>query len=532
MQKLIELYRQWKGAEPANVQQLPGSGSNRTYFRLTDADGHSVIGVVGTSRDEDHAFIYLTRHFNRRKLPVPQILAASDDQLRYLQTDLGSISLFDAVKGGREAGGRYTLKEQELLRLTIRELPNIQIRGARGLDFSNCYPQAEFDQDSVLFDLNYFKYCFLKATELDFHELKLEADFRLFAKDLTTDEYLAGGELHETTVASFLYRDFQARNVMLVPQRQKGVGEIAYQPYFIDYQGGRKGPYYYDLASFLWQASARYPHKLRRELVYEYYNSLKNYTEVPPARHFVNRLSLFVLFRTLQVLGAYGFRGYFEQKKHFIESIPPAIQNLRELLDSSSTFHYPYLMDLLRRLTELPQFQYIEATASRADGYKTTDLNPYKAHPQDGPATFSRYDAQGPLVVKVFSFSYREGIPEDESGNGGGYVFDCRSTHNPGRYEPYKKLTGLDEPVIRFLEDDGEILTFLDSVYKLADAHVRRYIQRGFTSLMFCFGCTGGQHRSVYSAQHLAEHIHEKFGVEVRICHREQGISQTLNARQ
>ena len=532
MQKLIELYRQWKGAEPANVQQLPGSGSNRTYFRLTDADGHSVIGVVGTSRDEDHAFIYLTRHFNRRKLPVPQILAASDDQLRYLQTDLGSISLFDAVKGGREAGGRYTLKEQELLRRTIRELPNIQIRGARGLDFSNCYPQAEFDQNSVLFDLNYFKYCFLKATELDFHELKLEADFRLFAKDLTTDEYLAGGELHETTVASFLYRDFQARNVMLVPQRQKGAGEIAYQPYFIDYQGGRKGPYYYDLASFLWQASARYPHKLRRELVYEYYNSLKNYTEVPPARHFVNRLSLFVLFRTLQVLGAYGFRGYFEQKKHFIESIPPAIQNLRELLDSSSTFHYPYLMDLLRRLTELPQFQYIEATASRADGYKTTDLNPYKAHPQDGPATFSRYDAQGPLVVKVFSFSYREGIPEDESGNGGGYVFDCRSTHNPGRYEPYKKLTGLDEPVIRFLEDDGEILTFLDSVYKLADAHVRRYIQRGFTSLMFCFGCTGGQHRSVYSAQHLAEHIHEKFGVEVRICHREQGISQTLNARQ
>ena len=528
MQKLIELYIQWKGAEPANVQQLPGSGSNRTYFRLTDTDGHTVIGVIGTSRDEDHAFIYLTQHFNKRKLPVPQILAASDDQLRYIQTDLGSISLFDAVKGGREAGGRYTLKEQELLRRTIRELPNIQIRGARGLDFSNCYPQAEFDQDSVLFDLNYFKYCFLKATELDFHELKLEADFRLFAKDLTTDEYLAGGELHSTTVSSFLYRDFQARNVMLVPLLQEGLGEVTYQPYFIDYQGGRKGPYYYDLASFLWQASARYPHKLRRELVYEYYNSLKNYTEVPPVRHFVNRLSLFVLFRTLQVLGAYGFRGYFEQKKHFVESIPPAIQNLRELLASSSPFHYPYLMDLLRRLTELPQFQFVEATASRADGYKTTDLNPYKAHPQDGPATFSKYDAQGPLVVRVFSFSFREGIPEDESGNGGGYVFDCRSTHNPGRYEPYKKLTGLDEPVIRFLEDDGEILTFLDSVYKLADAHVRRYIQRGFTSLMFCFGCTGGQHRSVYSAQHLAEHIHEKFGIEVRICHREQGITQTL----
>ena len=425
--------------------------------------------------------------------------------MRYLQTDLGSVSLFDTIRGGREAGGRYTLKEQELLKRTIRELPNIQIRGARGLDFSNCYPQAEFDVDSVLFDLNYFKYCFLKATELDFHELKLEADFRLLAKDLTNDTYAMGD--------CFLYRDFQARNVML---------DRDGNPWFIDYQGGRKGPYYYDLASFLWQASARYPHKLRRELVYEYYNSLKNYMEVPPARHFVNRLSLFVLFRTLQVLGAYGFRGYFEQKKHFIESIPPAIHNLRELLSSSTPFHYPCLMDVLKRLTELPQFQQIETVASRADGYKTTDLNPYKAHPQDGPATFSKYDAQGPLVVKVYSFSYRKGIPEDESGNGGGYVFDCRSTHNPGRYEPYKQLTGLDEPVIRFLEDDGEILTFLDSVYKLADAHVQRFLERGFTHLQFAFGCTGGQHRSVYCACALEKHLKEKFPqTVVSTLHRE-----------
>ncbi len=260
----------------------------------------------------------------------------------------------------------------------------------------------------------------------------------------------------------------------------------------------------------------------------EYYQSLKNYVEVPSVRHFVNRLSLFVLFRTLQVLGAYGFRGYFERKKHFIDSIPPAIQNLRELLELDC-FPYPYMVDMLRRLTELPQFARIEQPAlSRADGYRTAGSNVYEAHPQDGPATFSKYDGKGPLVVRVFSFSFRNGIPEDESGNGGGYVFDCRSTHNPGRYEPYKKLTGLDEPVIRFLEDDGEILAFLDSVYKLADAHVDRYIQRGFTDLMFSFGCTGGQHRSVYSAQHLAEHIHGKFGIEVRICHREQDIRFTL----
>lgn len=514
MHQLLKLYKQWSGQEPVQTEQLPVAGSNRVYYRLTAPDGTTVVGVIGTSRDENHAFVYLCRHFTKRQLPVPQLLAVSDDELRYLQTDLGSVSLFDAIRGGREAGGRYTLKEQELLRRTIRELPNIQMRGARGLDFSNCYPQAEFDVDSVLFDLNYFKYCFLKATELDFHELKLEADFRLLAKDLTAEKCEA-----------FLYRDFQARNVMLCQQPNAN----SQQPYFIDFQGGRRGPYYYDLASFLWQASAKYPYKLRRELVYEYYNALKQFTEVPTPHHFVARLSLFVLFRILQVLGAYGFRGYFERKQHFISSIPPAIQNLRELL-AVSDFPYPYLMSLLHRLTELPQFQQIETMASRADGYKTTDKNPYKPHPQDGPATFSKYDAQGPLVVKVYSFSYRKGIPEDESGNGGGYVFDCRSTHNPGRYEPYKQLTGLDEPVIRFLEDDGEILTFLDSVYKLADAHVRRYIQRGFTSLMFSFGCTGGQHRSVYSAQHLAEHIHRKFGIEVRICHREQNIQQTLKA--
>ena len=520
MHLLKELYKTWAGAEPAHIEQLPGAGSNRIYYRFTDAQGVSVIGVIGTSREENHAFIYLARHFEKRQLPVPHIHAVSEDEMRYLQSDLGNTSLYDAIKGGREAGGRYNLQEKELLMKAIRELPNMQIRGARGLDFSQCYPQAEMDVDSVLFDLNYFKYCFLKATGLDFHELKLEAVFRRFANDLVYDN--EDGNIPESSSCCFLYRDFQARNIMLDEEGN---------PYFIDFQGGRRGPFYYDLASFLWQASAKYPDKLRRQLIYEYYNSLKNYTEVPNERHFVNRLSLFVLFRTLQVLGAYGFRGYFERKQHFIDSIPPAMDNLRSLLKHPEAFPYPYLLEILTKLTELPQFAPAKEEVSvRADGYKTTDKNVYEANPQDGPATFSKYDGKGPLVVKVFSFSFHKGIPEDDSGNGGGYVFDCRSTHNPGRYEPYKKLTGLDEPVIRFLEDDGEILTFLDSVYKLADAHVARYIQRGFTSLMFSFGCTGGQHRSVYSAQHLAEHIHKKFGVEVHITHREQKISAVLKA--
>ena len=507
MEALLDLYHHWCGNQPAQCHRLPGAGSNRVYYRLSADDGSSVIGCIGTSREENHAFIVLARHFAECSLPVPQVLAASDDELRYLQTDLGGTSLFDAISRGRQAGGCYNDEEQQLLEQTIRLLPRMQFVGGRGLDYSVCYPQPQFDRTNVMFDLNYFKYCFLKATGIDFHEMRLEEDFSRLADDLTADADNAD---------TFLYRDFQARNVMLAPT-----------PFFIDFQGGRRGPIYYDLASFLWQASARYPEQLRHRLIDIYYAEAQHFAALPPRQEFDRHLRLFVLFRLLQVLGAYGFRGYFERKQHFIDSIPPAIQNLRELLDTVS-FPYPHLTDVLRRLCQLPQLQQIEVTANRADGYKITDRNPYKAHPKDGPATFSKYDAQGPLVVKVYSFSYRKGIPEDESGNGGGYVFDCRSTHNPGRYEPYKQLTGLDEPVIRFLEDDGEILTFLDSVYKLADAHVRRYIQRGFTSLMFSFGCTGGQHRSVYSAQHLAEHLHRKFGIEVRIIHREQGITQTL----
>ena len=511
MQQLKELYRRWSGAEVSDVTLLAGAGSNRQYYRLNDNDGHTVIGVVGTSKEENQAFVYLSRHFAEKHLPVPQILAVADDSMRYLQTDLGGTSLFDAIRGGREKDGKYDAQELHLLEDVIRLLPRIQFLGAEGLDWSYCYPQPAFDEQNVMFDLNYFKYCFLKATGIDFHEMRLEEDFRRMAHDLTME-----------SANTFMYRDFQARNIMLCPRPST----FEPQPFLIDFQGGRRGPFYYDVASFLWQASARYPESLRQHLIDIYYEELGGYMAERPDRiEFDKHLNLFVLFRLLQVLGAYGFRGYFERKKHFIESIPPAIQNLRNLIFSPKSgedrgdlctgfFPYPYLMNILRQLVELPQF---------ATKDQTTCNN--------GPATVSKYDGKGPLVVRVFSFSYKKGIPEDETGNGGGYVFDCRSTHNPGRYEPYKKITGLDEPVIKFLEDDGEILTFLESVYKLADAHVERYMQRGFTSLMFSFGCTGGQHRSVYSAQHLAEHIHNKFGIEVRICHREQNITQTLKIK-
>ena len=488
MQGVIELYKEWRGVEPSRCERLAGAGSNRVYYRLTDTEGQTVIGCVGTSREENEAFIYLSRHFASKQLPVPQVLAVSSDHLRYLQTDLGGTSLFDAIRAGREAGGQYNAQERELLRRTIRELPRLQFVGHEGLDYSHCYPQPAFDREGIFFDLNYFKYCFLKATGIDFHEVRLEVDFHALANDLLAEPS-----------QSFLYRDFQARNVMIIED----------STFFIDFQGGRRGPFYYDLASFLWQASARYPDELRRELTDEYYAAAaQQYATLPPRDLFDRRLRLFVFFRTLQVLGAYGFRGYFERKQHFIDSIPPALDNLRQLL-ADGACPYPHLHEVLSTLT-----------AQRGS------QSPHCSFAVANSSLFTLHSSL--LVVRIFSFSYKKGIPEDESGHGGGYVFDCRSTHNPGRYEQYKTMTGLDEPVIRFLEDDGEILTFLESVYRLADAHVERYLERGFTSLMFSFGCTGGQHRSVYSAQHLAEHLNKKYGIEVRLCHREQGISQTL----
>lgn len=496
MKELTALYTTTFGTAPANVETLPKAGSNRQYIRLTATDGTSVIGVIGTDTAENHAFIYLARHFAERGLPVPTIYAVSDDESRYLQQDLGNRSLYSAVAAGRKAEGQYSPDEIELLHRTIRLLPHVQIEGAAGLDFNQLLAPVTFDQRAAKFDLHYFKYCFLKTTDVPVNEVALEDDFDRMADDLVT---CAEGH------TSFLYRDFQGRNVMLSADDE---------PFLIDFQGGQQGPIHYDVASFLWQASAKYPQRLREELIEDYMDELSGLMTFD-RETFREHLMLFVLFRLLQVLGAYGLRGYVERKQYFLDSIPHAIASLRRLLLEGIAAPYPTLDHALKQMVALPRFN-----------------TPVKPQPT---AEFLKAEAQRerkPLVVRVFSFSYKKGIPADESGNGGGYVFDCRSTHNPGRYEPYKKITGLDRPVIEFLEDDGEILTFLESVYKLADAHVARYMERGFTDLMFSFGCTGGQHRSVYSAQHVAEHLNEKFGIEVRIEHREQGIRQTLPARQ
>lgn len=471
-EQIKNLYRTYTGHEAEKVTELPSSGSNRRYFRLHGPQ--TLIGVSGTSIEENRAFIYMADHFRQKGLPVPEVYAQSDDQSFYLQEDLGDTLLFDAIEKGRKSSV-FDESEKMLLRQTITKLPEIQFMGSDGFDFSYCYPQEEFNQRSILWDLNYFKYCFLKATGMEFQENRLEDDFLKMSDVLLRNQS-----------ATFMYRDFQSRNVMI----RDG------QPWFIDFQGGRKGPVYYDVASFLWQAKAKYPEDLRQELLLDYIEALRKYMPVDE-KYFLSQLRHFVLFRTLQVLGAYGFRGYFEKKPHFIQSVPFAIENLRQLLKQDYP-EYPYLCGLLRELTELKQF--------------SDDLQ------------------RRTLEVKIVSFAYKKGIPNDPTGNGGGFVFDCRAINNPGKYERYNHFTGLDEPVIRFLEEDGEITVFLEHVYDLVDASVKRYLDRGFTNLMVCFGCTGGQHRSVYSAQHLAEHLHQKFGVKVSLTHREQNIEQLFKS--
>lgn len=462
--RLEDLYIQRYGVAPEKVERLTPAGSNRQYFRMKGVA--NVVGVIGTSIDENRAFVYLSNHFRALGLPVPEVYAMSSDFLMYLQEDLGDTSLFSLRN------------DMALLKATIERLPDFQFAGSVNLDYFKCYPVAEFDRQAIHWDLNYFKYCFLNTTHLSYREDLLEKEFNLMAERLSRNPQ-----------GTFMYRDFQSRNVMIKDGK----------PFFIDFQGGRRGPYEYDVVSFLWQAKAAFPKKVKDELIDVYIKAASKYIELDK-QEFKSNLREFVLLRTLQVLGAYGFRGRFERKSHFLQSIPYALANLESLLEEPFEI-YPYLTFVLRNMLEAEnkgQSEVIEKDKSD-------------------------------LTVTVTSFSYKKGIPTDSSGNGGGFVFDCRGMENPGRYAEYKAITGLDKPVIDFLESRGEIQSFLDNCYALVDPAVRCYDNRGFTSLMVNFGCTGGQHRSVYSAQHFAEHIKSKFPhVNVHLIHREQNIDTVL----
>ena len=471
MRELKDLYAGKYGCEPVSVVRLTGDGSNRVYYRLTGVV--SVIGVIGTSVEENRAFVALSKALGQAGVTAPAVVAVSDDEQCYLQEDLGDSALYASLSAARERG-RFDDKDIEMLCRVVSRLPRIQFETSKHFDFSLCYPTSDFNERTVMWDLNYFKYCFLKGVGIEFDESRLEDEFVLMADMLLSDNDNV-----------FLYRDFQSRNVMLKDA----------EPYFIDFQGGRRGPIYYDIASFIGQARAKYTEAAVDAMIEAYLDALAEYKSVERA-HFMRMLQLFRVFRLLQNLGAYGYRGLFERKKAFVESIPAALAQLLqqlELLDGE----FPYIRSLIAQIACLPMFV--------------------------------REEAKG-LTVDVISFSYKRGIPDDTSGNGGGFVFDCRAIHNPGRYEPYKKLTGMDAPVIEFLEKESNIAGFLEHAYALVDEMVDTYKRRGFTHIQVCCGCTGGQHRSVYSAEHIARHVADKFGVRVVVTHKMQGVHYVIEA--
>lgn len=464
---LSHLFQQWCGQQPTQIQPLPPAGSNRRYYRLKSQE-YSAIGTYGAELKENKAFVSFSRCFKAKGIAVPEILGVNDDQKVYLQEDLGDIALFDLLPKDKTDFSPKTIAWYEA---SVIQLAKLQVQGAKDLDYSLCYPAAQFDHQSIQWDLNYFKYYFLKLLDIPFDEQALENDFQVLAKYLL-----------QADADYFMFRDFQSRNIMI----HQG------KPFFIDYQGGRKGALQYDLASLLFQAKANLSHSLREVLLEKYLDAVEQMIAID-RKQFKTYYYGFVLIRCMQVLGAYGYRGLYERKPHFISSIPFALKNLRWLLKNINfKFETPELFAALEGVAAIKRF---DVDLSRG--------------------------AESPLTIYVSSFSYKFGMPEDKSGNGGGFVFDCRCLHNPGRYEPYKKITGLEKPVIDFLEAQSNIKAFFNNCCQVVDEAINNYIERGFASLMISFGCTGGQHRSVYSAERMKKYIEEKYGVKVVLRHLE-----------
>lgn len=442
-------------------------------YRLTGTGGETAIAVVGPDPEENRAFLSYSRDFRAIGLPVPRIYAADESAGVYLEEDLGSVTLFDALNRAREAEEEeFPASAVAIFRRVLEVLPRFQVAGGKVVDYSVAYPRAAFDRQSILWDLNYFKYHFLKLGHVVFNEERLERDF----KRLTA--FLLGAD-----TSHFLYRDFQSRNIML-----RG-GE----PWFIDYQGGRRGALQYDVASLLYDSKATVPPAVRELLLEHYLDALQEHLPTDRER-FLHHYRGYVLVRIMQAMGAYGYRGFFERKPQFLQSVPLAIRNLEHLLETG-------LLPI-----EVPELQ---AVFERVCASRTLRQTPVKA-------------SQG-LTVEVGSFSYRQGYPQDAGGHGGGFVFDCRALPNPGRYEQFAARSGLDAPVVKFLEDAPETRLFWKHVRVLVDHQVEAYRARGFTWLSVHFGCTGGQHRSVYFAVRLVEHLRQRFpDVHIRLVHREQ----------
>ena len=483
MQEMIdavsELYKAWAGKEPVQVDVLPQSGSDRRYFRLFGEDGNTVIATVGANIPENETFIYFANHFKGQDLNVPQVVAVNSDKTIYLQEDLGDVSLLNVLE---EKG--YTQETYQLFKESLHQLARLQIFGDDGLDYERCLTNKEFGKQAIMADLLYFKYYFLDALRKPYDKQQLIDDFEALSNYLTHTEY-----------KFFMFRDFQSRNILV---KEDG------STHFIDFQGGMKGAPQYDVASMIWQARANLPDEWKDSLLEDYMDSFDSFTEESVDRVvFRSQYNGYVLIRLLQVLGAYGFRGLFERKAQFLTSIPQALRNLRWFIEHNS-------LGIV-----VPEFRKVIGIC--VDEEVIEHFTPIQA----GEDT--------PLVVKICSFSYRKMIPVDNSGNGGGFVFDCRGIDNPGRHDQYKTIHGRDKPVMEYLERQTRMQDFLTSVFDIVDISVEEYIRRGFTNLSVNFGCTGGQHRSVYAADALARHLKNKFKVKVELCHVEQEAKNWTN---
>jgi aminoglycoside/choline kinase family phosphotransferase len=470
LELLSSLFDRWCGEEVVSINKLPASGSAREYYRITGAHA-KVIGAINHDREENEAFIHFSRHFLSRGLAVPEIYLVDLDQHAYLQEDLGEVTLFDYLFQVRE-NGNFPDELIDVYKKVLTELQKFQITGARNLDYSVCYPRSSFDRQSMQWDLSYFKYYFLKLANVPFNEQLLENDYN------TLIDYLLSQQTD-----FFLYRDFQSRNVML----REG------KPHFIDYQGGRRGALQYDVASLLFDSKADIPPAIRASLLEHYMMQLKQFPEVDVAS-FRESYYSYVLIRIMQAMGAFGFRGFYEKKSHFLQSIPYALSDLKWILENVTfPIQIPALLKVYERLLAAPKMKRFRDKSGRSST----------------------------LTVSINSFSYKHGIPDDPSGHGGGYVFDCRFITNPGKQEAFRELTGKDKPVIDFLSQQPDVYEFLSNAFSLVDMSVDKYEERQFTHLMVSFGCTGGQHRSVYCAERLAEHLRESHSVQVTLWHRE-----------
>jgi aminoglycoside/choline kinase family phosphotransferase len=477
MQDEIELikalYIKHFGKEPLAIFALPPSGSYRKYYRLK-TDDKSFIGVYNNDLKENTAFIAFTKNFLKSGLNVPEIIDEDLSKNVYLLSDLGDASLLSFVQSDTSDLNEISLN---LYKKSVEQLVLFQTFGAKEIDFTLGYPRQAFDKQSMLWDLNYFKYYFLKLAKVPFDEQNLENDFQTFS------EYLLQADCNY-----FIYRDFQSRNIMVLNDT----------PYFIDYQGGRKGALQYDIASILFEAKTSLNADTRQLLLDHYLNALAK--QIPVNRDkFFQFYYGYVYIRLMQALGAYGFRGLYEKKELFLQSIPNALKHLK------------WLRENIKLDVKLPELEKIWDSLYNSTYIVAIASNSLK------------------LNLSINSFSYRKGIPIDETGNGGGFVFDCRALNNPGRLIEYQQYTGQDEKVIQFLKDDENVIKFLNNIYSIIDISIANYSDRKMKTLMVNFGCTGGQHRSVYCSEELAKYIRHKFPkVLVSLNHRELPIKNSL----